>query len=88
MAAELPFVDMPVYLAWLTARIAILGGRIEQQVVSSLDEIINEHADSWRLRGTRRQDLASDTSAAARGRGGHAVIVDAPGTGIPLRPAR
>ena len=37
-AAELPFADMPVYLAWLAGRVQALGGRIEQRVVTSLGE--------------------------------------------------
>jgi D-amino-acid oxidase len=34
--AELPFADMPRYLAWLVSRVAELGGTIEQRVVTDL----------------------------------------------------
>jgi len=36
MWAELPFADMPVYLTWLVAEVARLGGRIEQSPVNDL----------------------------------------------------
>ena len=35
-AAELPFADMPRYLAWLVGRVSELGGSIEQHVVTDL----------------------------------------------------
>jgi D-amino-acid oxidase len=35
--AELPFADMPRYLAWLVARVAELGGSIEQRIVTELE---------------------------------------------------
>lgn len=34
--AELPFADMPRYLAWLVGRVTELGGSIEQRVVTDL----------------------------------------------------
>ena len=34
--AELPFADMPRYLAWLVGRVTELGGTIEQRVVTDL----------------------------------------------------
>ena len=37
-AAQLPFADMPSYLAWLTNRIQTLGGRVEQRLVTDLAE--------------------------------------------------
>ena len=37
-AAELPFAVMPAYLGWLAGRVQVLGGRIEQRVVTSLGE--------------------------------------------------
>jgi D-amino-acid oxidase len=36
-AADLPFADMPRYLAWLVARVGELGGVIEQRIVADLD---------------------------------------------------
>jgi D-amino-acid oxidase len=36
-AADLPFADMPRYLAWLVARVAELGGSIEQRIVTELE---------------------------------------------------
>ena len=35
-SAELPFADMPRYLAWLVGRVTELGGAIEQRVVTDL----------------------------------------------------
>ena len=37
-AVSLPFADMPVYLAWLVRRVQQLGGSVEQQVVTDLDQ--------------------------------------------------
>ena len=37
--AELPFADMPRYLAWLVGRVAELGGTIEQRVVTDLGAV-------------------------------------------------
>ena len=77
MAVELPFVDMPVFLGWLTARIGALGGRIEQQPVSSLFEISRDHADVVvNCSGLAARTLADDPSVTPV-RGQH-VIVDAP----------
>jgi D-amino-acid oxidase len=52
-AAELPFADMPAYLTWLAGRVQVLGGRIEQRVVTSLGEasagadvVVNGHDGS------------------------------------------
>jgi D-amino-acid oxidase len=38
-AAELPFADMPRYLAWLVGRVSELGGTIEQRVVTDLTAV-------------------------------------------------
>jgi D-amino-acid oxidase len=38
-AVDLPFADMPVYLAWLMRRVRQLGGSVEQQVVTDLDQV-------------------------------------------------
>jgi D-amino-acid oxidase len=38
-AVDLPFADMPVYLAWLVRRVKRLGGTVEQQVVTGLDQV-------------------------------------------------
>ena len=38
-AAELPFADMPRYLAWLVGRVAKLGGTIVQRVVTDLEAV-------------------------------------------------
>jgi D-amino-acid oxidase len=37
--AELPFADMPRYLAWLAGRVSELGGVIEQRVVTDLPTV-------------------------------------------------
>lgn len=38
-AAELPIADMPRYLGWLVARVAQLGGSLEQRIVTDLDAV-------------------------------------------------
>jgi D-amino-acid oxidase len=38
-AVDLPFADMPVYLAWLVRRVQQLGGRVEQHLVTDLDHV-------------------------------------------------
>jgi D-amino-acid oxidase len=38
-AVNLPFADMPVYLAWLVRRLQQLGGSVEQHLVTDLDEV-------------------------------------------------
>jgi D-amino-acid oxidase len=38
-AAQLPFADMPRYLAWLVNRVQQLGGDIEQRVVTDLADV-------------------------------------------------
>jgi D-amino-acid oxidase len=38
-AVDLPFADMPVYLAWLVRRVQQLGGSVEQQMVTDLDQV-------------------------------------------------
>ncbi len=38
-AVDLPFADMPVYLAWLVRRVQELGGSIEQRIVTDLHKI-------------------------------------------------
>jgi D-amino-acid oxidase len=38
-AADLPFADTPVYLAWLVRRVQQLGGSVAQQVVTDLDHL-------------------------------------------------
>jgi D-amino-acid oxidase len=38
-AVDLPFADMPVYLAWLVRRVQQLGGRVEQRLVTDLDQV-------------------------------------------------
>ncbi len=74
MCAELPFADMPVYLGWLVAEVARLGGRIEQSLVTDLadaggDIVVN-------CAGLGATTLAHDPQLTPV-RGQH-VIVDAP----------
>jgi D-amino-acid oxidase len=38
-AVELPFADMPVYLAWLVRRVRQLEGRVEQHLVTDLEHV-------------------------------------------------
>jgi D-amino-acid oxidase len=38
-AVDLPFADMPVYLAWLVRRVQQLGGSVEQQIVTDLEQV-------------------------------------------------
>lgn len=76
-AAGLPFVDMPVYLSWLTARLGVLGGRLELRPVLSIDEITADQADVVvNCAGLGAVGLAGDTSLTPIW--GQHVIVDAP----------
>jgi D-amino-acid oxidase len=38
-AVDLPFADMPVYLAWLVRQVQQLGGRVEQRLVTDLGHV-------------------------------------------------
>jgi D-amino-acid oxidase len=77
MAAELPFVDMPIYLAWLVRRVGELGGRLEQRPVADLDDISSADADVVvNCTGLAARTLAGDPEVIPI-RGQH-VIVDAP----------
>jgi D-amino-acid oxidase len=38
-SVDLPFADMPVYLAWLVRRVQQLGGSVEQQMVTDLGQV-------------------------------------------------
>jgi D-amino-acid oxidase len=38
-AVDLPFADMPAYLAWLVRRVHQLGGRVQQHLVTDLDHV-------------------------------------------------
>ncbi len=80
MRAELPFVDMPVYLAWLVRRIGELGGGIEQRPVRSLDEISGSEADVVVNCAGLGARLLADDPTVVPARGQH-VIVDAPWVG-------
>lgn len=78
--AELPFADMPRYLAWLVHRVGELGGRIEQTVVLDLvsaAELPDGRADIVvNCAGLGGRELADDDSVEPVW--GQHVIVHAP----------
>lgn len=76
MWAELPFADMPVYLAWLTDRVGRLGGRVELSPVRSLEDAGRDADVVVNCAGLAAGELAGDPSMTPI-RGQH-VIVDAP----------
>lgn len=78
--AELPFADMPRYLAWLVGRVGELGGRIEQAVVrdvASAGELPDGRADVIvNCAGLGARELADDDTVEPVW--GQHVIVRAP----------
>jgi D-amino-acid oxidase len=74
--AELPMVDMPVYLGWLTDRVAALGGRIELAPVLDLDRATATADVVVNCAGSAAGELAGDVEMTPV-RGQH-VLVDAP----------
>jgi len=75
-SAELPFADMPVYLAWLVGRVQALGGRIEQRFVTALGDIGGQADVAVNCSGLGAARLAGDD--ALEPVWGQHVIVDAP----------
>ncbi len=74
--AELPMVDMPVYLGWLTDRVGRLGGRIELRPVLDLHAATKDADVVVNCAGSMAGELAGDPEMTPV-RGQH-VIVDAP----------
>ena len=76
MAAELPFVDMPIYLAWLVRRVGELGGRLEQRPVSDFGDITADDADVVvNCAGLGARHLAGDPEVIPI-RGQHVIVDD------------
>jgi D-amino-acid oxidase len=57
-----PVIEMPVYLSFLTARVAGLGGTIEQRAVASLDEVLSEAELAVNCVGLAARELVGDRS--------------------------
>ncbi len=74
--AELPFADMPVYLAWLLARVGELGGRVELRPVTALPDAAEDGRVVVNCSGLGAALLAGDRSVSAVL--GQHVIVDCP----------
>lgn len=74
--AELPFADMPAYLAWLLLRVRDLGGSVEQRLVSDLAECAPASAAVVNCSGLGAAGLARDPSVQPVW--GQHVIVEAP----------
>lgn len=74
--AELPFADMPVYLAWLLARIGALGSRVELRPVTALLDAADDGAVIVNCSGLGAALLAGDRSVTPVL--GQHVIVDCP----------
>ena len=74
--AQLPMVDMPVYLRWLTDRVSALGGRIALDPVLDLAAATRQADVVVNCAGSVAGELAGDPGTTPV-RGQH-VIVDAP----------
>jgi D-amino-acid oxidase len=77
MWATLPLADMPVYLAYLTDRLAAAGGRIDVAPAGSLDEVAQDAPLMANCTGVGARDLVPDPEVHPV-RGQH-VIVENPG---------
>jgi D-amino-acid oxidase len=75
-AAQLPFADMPRYLAWLVNRVQRLGGDIEQRVVTDLPSVDPAADVVVDCTGLGARALTGDESLEPVW--GQHVIVDAP----------
>jgi D-amino-acid oxidase len=75
-AAELPFADMPRYLAWLVGRVGELGGTIEQRIVVDLESVDAEAELVVNCAGLGAAALADDHTMQPIW--GQHVVVDAP----------
>lgn len=75
--AELPFADMPRYLAYLAARLAAAGGRVELRPVRSLAEAAAEAPAVVNCAGVAAAELTGDDSV--RPVKGQHVVVANPG---------
>jgi len=60
MRAELPFVDMPVYLAWLMDRVRSLGGEVRWQTVSAWSDVAGDGAALVNCAGLGAAALTGD----------------------------
>jgi D-amino-acid oxidase len=62
IAEEIPLIEMPIYLRWLTARLRSLGGEIVTRDVSSFDEAFSERNVVVNCTGLGARELANDES--------------------------
>jgi D-amino-acid oxidase len=76
MRAELPFVDMPVYLSWLMGRVRSLGGEVRWQPVSAWSEVAGDGEVVVNCAGLGAARLAGDEGLVPVL--GQHVIVDCP----------
>src|SRR6185312_10349594 len=76
LRAELPFVDMPVYLSWLMGRVRALGGEVRWQAVSAWSEVAGDGEVVVNCAGLGAADLAGDRDLVPVL--GQHVIVDCP----------
>jgi D-amino-acid oxidase len=75
-SAELPFADMPRYLAWLVGRVTELGGAIEQRIVTDLAAVDPDAEYVINCSGLGAALLASDETMEPVW--GQHVVVQAP----------
>ena len=76
MWAELPFVDMPVYLSWLIGRVRALGGEVCWQTVSAWSDVAGHGDVVVNCAGLGAAGLAGDADVVPVL--GQHVIVDCP----------
>lgn len=86
-AAQLPFADMPIYLAWLVSRVHALGGQIEQSVVTELTDTDSSANFVINCSGLGARLLTGDDGLHPVW--GQHVVVQAPAAGrLPVRRRR
>lgn len=73
--ARMPLVDMPRYLAYLTARLADAGVEIEQRTVRSLDEATSAAPLVFNCAGLGARELVGDASVRPI-RGQHVIMTN------------
>ncbi|MFC4943636.1 FAD-dependent oxidoreductase [Pseudonocardia sp. GCM10023141] len=57
-----PLVEMPLYLPWLVARVAALGGTMIDRRIAALDDVAGETAAVINCTGLAARELAADPS--------------------------
>jgi D-amino-acid oxidase len=65
LAAGIPVIEMPLYLAWLTRRFTSTGGHVVVRALATFDEAFEEHEVVVNCTGLGARELAGDDSMIA-----------------------